>query len=353
MIKKQQKLIALLVTLTFVWLLQVPTMPLAAASIAPYSDVRYMDLHTYQLGLGLIRTLWFNENTEWSAKDRVLAEQVMAEGKNPGLGVNILHHDGITGAGVNVAIIDKQMLTDHPEYAGKIINYVDFGTGSTSGSMHGSAVTSILVGNTIGTAPGAKVYYAAVPTWKLDAQYYADALNWITVVSESLPRLQKIRVVSVQAAPYELANSSLWAQACSLADANGILVLTSGPQQGIIKACYYDFNNPEEVAYCTPGFPTIPTYQCTGTNATKIRAPSSFRTQAEEYTSGVYYYQYQGEGGVSWSIPYVAGVLAMGWQLKPELTKKQMVKILMSSAYDMNGCHIIDPVNFIRQLSGE
>jgi subtilisin family serine protease len=74
-----------------------------------------------------------------------------------------LHTAGITGRGVAVAIIDQPMFQDHPEFAGRIVAYRDFGTESES-SMHGPAVTSLLAGTNTGTAPEAKVYYASVPS---------------------------------------------------------------------------------------------------------------------------------------------------------------------------------------------
>ena len=87
-----------------------------------------------------------------------LEEQLLEEGKDPGLGVRELHEQGITGEGVNVAIIDQNLLLDHPEYADRVAAYYDSGCGEEiSGSMHGPAVLSLLAGETIGVAPGATV----------------------------------------------------------------------------------------------------------------------------------------------------------------------------------------------------
>lgn len=56
--------------------------------------------------------------------------------------------------GVNVAIIDQNLLLNHPEFAGKIAAYYDTGcqTSEDEGSMHASAMISLLVANAIGTA---------------------------------------------------------------------------------------------------------------------------------------------------------------------------------------------------------
>ena len=107
---------------------------------------------------------------------------------NPVMGIRELHAEGITGKGVTVAIIDQHLVPEHPEFQGKIVKYYDVGINKPAGvgSMHGPAVTSLMVGDNIGTAPDASVYYVAAPSWLEDAQYYADALEWIVAEDEKL-----------------------------------------------------------------------------------------------------------------------------------------------------------------------
>jgi hypothetical protein len=81
----------------------------------------------------------------------------------------------------------------------------------------------------------------------------------------------------------------------------------------------------------------------------EILTPASVRTTAEEGDGGVCGYIYWGSGGSSWTRPYCAGVLAMGWQLRPELTPQQMRELLFKSAYIKgNKAKIINPGEFIR-----
>ena len=54
-------------------------------------------------------------------------KELMTNAMNPGLCVQQLHQQGITGAGINVAIIDQPMYLNHPEFAGKIVAYYDTG----------------------------------------------------------------------------------------------------------------------------------------------------------------------------------------------------------------------------------
>lgn len=106
-----------------------------------------------------ILTLKFNQKTVFPSKDKMPSQDeyqpdyILEAGKNPGLGVRAIHEQGITGKGVTVAIIDQPLYIDsHPQYAGKIIEYKDFGCELES-SMHGPAVTSLLAGETTGTCP--------------------------------------------------------------------------------------------------------------------------------------------------------------------------------------------------------
>jgi serine protease AprX len=283
-----------------------------------------------------------------------MADDILVQGMNPGLGIRKLHKQGITGKGVNVAIIDQNLVVDHPEFQGKIIKYIDLGTNqpANQGSMHGPAVASLLVGENIGTAPGASLTFVAAPSWTADAKDQADALNWIIEENEKLPAGGKIRVVSISAAPsgpgspFTL-NNDAWDVAYQRATEAGLLVLDCTTDHGVTAPCYHDLDDPDNVAKCTPGWPGISFHPMPD----KIYVPSSFRTTAEEYSQGDFSYQYTGRGGLSWSIPYLAGVLALGWQIRPDLSGTQLLDLVFRSAYSMDGnLKIIDPGAFINMV---
>ncbi|MHC4638454.1 MAG: choice-of-anchor Q domain-containing protein [Planctomycetota bacterium] len=333
--------------------------PPPTSSVEPFDDVRSVDLAGLDLSdqPGLIETLTFNEETIWPElakmpKDRE-PDELITTATNPGLGVRSLHQQGITGTGINVAIIDQPIYLDHPEYNGKITAYYDTGCDGPGSSMHGPAVTSLLVGENCGTAPGANVYYAAAPSWKRDAAYYADALNWIIAQNETLPASEKIRVVSVSAAPSGpgspfLYNNQMWDDAVVLAEAAGILILDCTNHHGFINRAWYDLDDPENVTKCTAGTPGYPP----GNDTEGIHVPASCRTTAQHYDyHGRDSYIYWGRGGLSWSIPYCAGVLAMGWQTQPQLSADQMVDLLFETAYvNPAGAKIINPSAFVALL---
>jgi hypothetical protein len=194
------------------------------------------------------------------------------------------------------------------------------------------------------------VYYAAAPSWLKDSAYYAKALGWIIEQNNKLPLSQKIRVVSVSASPsgqgsFFEKNQYMWDHACARAEAAGILVLDCTQHHGFIGSCWLNVASPDDITLCTPGYPSKPTH---GFRAGSLLAPTSPRTTAEQYNKDQFSYQYCGEGGLSWAIPYVAGVLAMGWQVNPQLGPEKMKEILFdSAATGQNGARIIDPQRFI------
>jgi len=324
-------------------------------SVNAYDDVRWKDMNRLNLAgqPDLVATLNFNMKTVWPARSAmpqgILPNDLLNAAMNPGLGVRGLHRQGITGQGVNVAIIDQPLYQDHPEFAGKIAAYHDVGCKSES-SMHGPAVASLLVGAECGTAPGATLYYVAAPSWTKDAAFQSKALDWIIDQNDKLPAGQKIRVVSVSAAPsgpesaFEK-NQASWDDACARAEAKGLMVLDCTQHHGFVGACYYDATDPENAAKCRSGFPGME-----GTrHSDRLLVPASPRTVAEEYDKGDCSYQYCGQGGLSWSIPYCAGILALGWELRPDLTSNQMRELLFQSAYvNEQGASFINPPEFVK-----
>jgi serine protease AprX len=321
-------------------------------SVDEFDDVRWKDLSDLDLSTrtGLVATLEFNAATVWPKKlpPGEDPKKILAAAMNPGLGVRKLHNEGITGEGVNVAIIDQPLYQDHPEFAGKIAKYFDVGCGSEN-SMHGPAVASLLVGTRCGTAPGARLYYVAAPSWLADAAYYAKAMDWIVEQNASLPPAQKIRAVSVSASPSGQGspfkkNQDAWDDACRRANDAGILVLDCTMGKGFIGPCQYDLNTPDSLTRCKAGYAGRPVFGAD----THVLAPCSIRTTAEHFIRDKPSYAYWGQGGLSWSIPYATGVLAMGWQLAPELSGEEMKQLLFDSAYvDANGAKFINPPKFI------
>jgi hypothetical protein len=326
-------------------------------SVKEFDNVRWKDLSKLEPSAvaAVISTLTFNKKTVWPDTNIMLPggkpDELLEKAMNPGLEIRKLHQQGITGKGVNVAIIDQALYQDHPEFAGKVVAYHDLAAGKKS-SMHGPAVVSLLAGNNCGTAPDAKIYYVAARDGVYEVDY-AEGLDWIIEQNRKLPASEKIRVVSVSAAPGiagtpSAANQKKWNDAVTRAEAAGILVLDCTPHHCFIGSCWLNAASPDDVALCKPGYPSKPTL---GFKVGNLLAPTSPRTTAEQYNKDQFSYQYCGEGGLSWAIPYVGGVLAMGWQLRPDLDADQMRNLLFQSAYSTKeGAKIINPVEFIAKV---
>lgn len=122
--------------------------------------------------------------------------------------------------------------------------------------------------------------------------------------------------------------------------------------RGVVEACWYDPGDPENVAKCRAGFPS---WTEAGYWPGHVLAPTSRRTTAEDMDypgiTGTNSYVYWGQGGLSWAIPYCAGVLAMRWQVHPELSGREMLELLRHTAFALEGGQsIINPSAFVERL---
>jgi serine protease AprX len=330
------------------------------ARVQKYMDARWKNLAGTDLRQHpeYPATFWYNDQTIWPSADRMPSGVdpgvLLTNAMNPGLGIRSLHARGITGEGVCVGIIDQPLYLDHPEYAGKIVAYHDVGCNSES-SMHGPGVASLLAGKSCGTAPGVRIYYVAAPSWLGDAEYFARALEWLVQTNQHLPAANKIRVVSVSAAPSGRGsplkkNQASWDQAVQKAEQAGMLVLDCSWHHGFIGPAYFQATDRETVSNCVPGFAG---HEMEPPLRSRLFVPNSPRTTAEHYRLNQAWYQYTGRGGLSWSIPYCAGVLALGWQVNPELSGPEMRNLLFESAYrTKSGLLVINPPEFIRLVQG-
>lgn len=328
-------------------------------ALEQYADVRgIQETRTVKEGEYIpedIVTYWFNQNTVFEGNE-ALAAKILENGKDPGLHVRRLHEQGITGENVTVAIIDQPLLTGHPEYAGKIEKYYTVGLSEkdSPSSMHGPAVASLLAGNTIGTAPGAKLYYAALKFWERNApEMGAQALDWLIGQNEALPEGEKIRAVSVSA---DLTNTeyfdnpAVWDEAVNRAREAGILVLDCRADYDtcVFWPSFFDPDQRDDIAQSKIGTPDGDFQECP---PQALGTPVGYRTTAEAYSEDEYAYSYDAIGGHSWAIPYGTGVLAMGWQVNPALPGEELIALLRQTAYkDAQGHSFINPPAFIEAV---
>jgi hypothetical protein len=288
----------------------------------------------------VIRTLIFNEHTKWPQSVGNYPHELLSSAKNPGLGIRELHAQGITGHGVTAAIIDQPMFPTHPEFKGQIKQYIPAEVPYDS-SYHGPAVASLLVGKDIGVAPQAELIYVATPGALKTATAEITALAKLIEINESLPTNNKIRVVSVSAAPFEREGGNpAWFEMVKKANEAGIMVLDVS---SIIAPGHFTADNRETVDSFEFGF----AHRGRFLNQTLLYAPTAPRTIAEHYEVDSPSYSYGGTGGLSWAIPYVAGVMCLGWQIAPQTTYSNLFELIINTASIKEGCKIINPIAFI------
>jgi hypothetical protein len=345
-----------------------------------------MDLRSYDLsGLDLSDSLndllsaEFDDMTIWPASDKMPAgfdrKTIVEYGKDPGLNVKTLHGQGIAGKNIGIAIMDNPLLTGHTEYRERLRLYEEINILPTQhASMHGSAVASIAAGSSIGVAPEADLYFIAVwsmygPTKNSIENYkcYTQAINRILDVNKQLPNDRKIKVISISKGFSPVVNGySEVMDAITQAKNAGIFVVCSNT----FDAEFYGFNffalgrdpllSPNDINSYRPGlfweknfFENYSFYQ----NENMIMAPMDSRTTASE--TGNDNYVFYRKGGLSWSIPYIAGVYALACQVKPTITPEEFCSLALSTGdaidivKDGETYHfgkIINPVKLIQQL---
>ena len=261
----------------------------------------------------------------------------METGKDPGLGIRALHQQGITGKGIGVAIIDQTLLVDHVEYGDRVRVYEEGGDvtgGWLQTSMHGPAVASIAVGESVGVTPEANLYFVAsggcnrdVNTQSLDYSCIARDILRIVEINKGLPPDQEIRVLSISIGwmPDSTGHDDIMA-AVGTAMTAGIFVITVNLYEthgwnilGLGRSALADPNRFESFL---PGVYWAQDFYNSNHPLNQILlAPMDARTTASP--TGLEDYAFYGIGGMSWTIPYLAGIYALAAQVKPDITPEE------------------------------
>ena len=367
-------------------------------TIAQFEDLRGKNLSTKNLvdvPVDILRTIEFDTETIWPEKEKLPKnfnpEKLLEESKNPGLGIKELHEQGITGQGVVVAIIDQKLDIGHPEYKNSIIDYKEYDeAGKEEVSMHGPAVASLLVGKDCGVAPGARLVYKATPSGRSFLSE-AQALNDIIEDNKNVPQNEKVRVVSCSIG-YMLENPEIgldeWVNALGKAKEAGIFVVDVGGNQidipfsgGGSPENKNDFENylswlredegNEELNKIISGgnideilkklrevkkddlanISDIDLKKKIEARLDKrkkeIVVPSDYRTMASSWNKEGQY-MYNGRGGISWSVPYLAGLFALVLQINPNIKREEIAEIINESAtVNKKGLRIVNPKGII------
>ena len=138
----------------------------------------------------IIKRIPFSTETKFPTNSIIKANNKMYEIDEV---IKKLHNNGITGEGINVAVIDYGFKVVHNELKDNIVSYTSFG--EIESHFHGTVVSSKIVGKNLGVAPGAKLYF-----------YEARRANQVEEVMKSLVDIYEknknganIRVVNISA----------------------------------------------------------------------------------------------------------------------------------------------------------
>jgi hypothetical protein len=299
-------------------------------------------------------TLEFGTDTIWPPDEKLPEtfrkkdrDKIMKYGFNPGLGIKKLHELGYTGEGVSVAIIDQPLLLTHIEYQDRDIRYYKInekGLGNATTSSHGPGMTSILVGKNTGVAPESTVYYFANPTWLGDQKNEADAIRKVIELNKKLPENKKIRVISLShGVDRSLTNWEMLQEAIKEAEAANIILVDVNSFLQLLNVTCLPWNNKDnpESYQISKAFDN----EYIRNNPDCFFVPTGGKTIA--YGDYDEHYFYQTNSGVSSAVPYVAGLIALGLQADPTLTRNKALKYLKESAYKFHAGKLINPVGFI------
>jgi hypothetical protein len=296
-------------------------------------DLRSSDLTNLNLRENFEDLIYahFDSKTKWPDKlpDGFNHELIMELGKNPGLGLRELHEKGITGKGIGIAIIDQALLVDHVEYKDQLklyeeIHYINE-TRSIHGpiaSMHGPAVASIAVGKTVGVAPEANLYFIAEThgvynekrEFEWDLTWLAKSIDRIVEINNILLEGEKIRVISISLGIEEWMNGyEKVVESIKKAKQEDIYTIYVGsdPFGGLGRD---PSKNPDDSASYLKG----EFWKAYKYNNDNLLVPMDSRCTASP--SGNNDYVFYRQGGMSWAVPYVAGLYALACQINPSIT---------------------------------
>lgn len=288
--------------------------------------------------------------------------QIMERQRNPGLNVRKLHEQGIDGTGISMAIID-QPLSPHDEYNDNLVHYEEFLTSKVYESeMHGSAVSSIAVGKTVGVAPRAKLYYFAADltdglfqndeTKSRTSRYYAAALDKIVEINKTLQDNEKIVVVSVSSLPSWSRDPEIWNTSLDKAKKAGVFVITVNVDKE------YGFHDNGVYRYVLQDPDKFESYSKsvwqkeykTQDYKNTLCFPIDHRTTAAPNAPTEYVHY--ASGGLSWMVPFEAGLYVLAKQVKPSVTPEEFFKIGLETGYysESTECVLVNPVELIKKL---
>ena len=305
-------------------------------------DLRGADVSGLELSNRLADVLHadFDDRTVWPTNlpAGFNPKRFMELGRNPGLQVRELHRRGITGKGVGIGIIDQALLVNHVEYRDRLRLYEEIHCADEGGaSMHGAAVASIAVGQTVGVAPAADLYFIAEThgetsgsrTFEWDFTWVAKSIERLLEINRTLPADRKIRVFSISVgwSPGQKGCEESNA-AVEKARKENVFVISTSLENTYQRAFHglgrQPLKDPDVASNYEPGswwreqfFGRYESFRATE----RLMVPMDSRCVASP--TDPRHYVFYADGGWSWSVPYLAGLYTLACQVKPTVTPEE------------------------------
>ncbi len=344
-------------------------------------DIRGRDLSRLDLQERLedLRHATFNNETRWPAANRMPLgfnpQDIAKNGRDPGLEVRALHRQGITGRGVGIAVIDNPLLVGHSEYANRLHLYEEFNIADDeSAHWHGTACLSLAGGKTVGVAPESDLYFFAAWPRKsaaADMTSRVQAVRRILQINRQLPQGRRIRVISMSMGwtPTMRGYNDMQAAAEEV-ERSGILFVTpnfkSRYEVGLMGIGRAPRSNPNDfgqyrIARSYSQLATSkPLFAFQLTMGKWLFVPTDNRTVAS--STGADAYAYWRYAGLSWAVPYLAGVYALACQVHPDVTPERFLRLAAdtgrSTKLEVGGKtlsfgRVVDPAALLRRLQSD
>ncbi len=308
----------------------------------------------YRNNPGALPTCQFDTYTPWEkmkVPENFNPGEILELAKKPGLGIRELHKKGITGKGVKIAAIDMLPNAGHVEYKNNISN-ISLADGGkvppdASTSMHGSGVASILVGQTCGIAPGASLYFFTGGS-KRDYTVDIDGINQILEYNKDKDLAEKIRVVTItRGSNPKFKRLKEFEEALQKAYESGLTVVYVTRKLGGVKCSVYKNRDDAENYKLWNVFSDYKDSLPAGS----IYVPCECITTAGRRDPN--HYIYFGTAGLSWAVPYLAGVIALGYQVNPNLKTAEIFQYIRETGTPFNRGRLINPKAFIEKISSQ
>jgi len=328
-----------------------------------YSDLIHADFDT--------RTIW-----PYGLPGKFNPKKIIEYGKNPGLNIRQLHKKGITGKGVNIAVIGEALLVNHAEFKDRLKLYEEIHCLDKTATVNGCAEVSVVAGEKTGVASGANIYYIADTPGNYSESGLSTDFSWLVLsinrvleINKKLIKGNKIKVLLIgyELTPEEAGYEAL-VKTIEKAKKQGIFVISNSIYETYDHEL--DFNglgreplaDPDKLASYGPSekwasnFFMFERY----TRAKEVLlVPMDSRSTASP--TGKKDYAFYNKGNLSLSAAYVAGLYALACQKMTTITPQlfwnkaletgDTVKIKNSNIdYEYKLKKLVNPVKLIDEL---